>query len=285
MSDRIRLIGLDLDGTLLNNKKQINLLDEDRIKKAMEKGIIVVPVTGRPQKGIPNNIEKLFHSSYMITSNGAVTTDVKLQKNIDSAYLSSKKVLDIVELIQRQKEDIKVEIFADGIGYVQKKQLDVIKELYRGTHLEYYFNVSRIPVNNINSLIVSRNDDIAEISIMTESISIKNKIQKLLAGFEEIKITSSVQTDLEINATNAGKGLALLRLAKRLGIHNSEIMACGDSGNDIEMLQAVGISVAMGNANEEVKKVADYITWSNEENGVAYAIDRFILKDTIRKEK
>ena len=277
MSDRIRLIGLDLDGTLLNNKKQINLLDEDRIKKAMEKGIIVVPVTGRPQKGIPNNIEKLFHSSYMITSNGAVTTDVKLQKNIDSAYLSSKKVLDIVELIQRQKEDIKVEIFADGIGYVQKKQLDVIKELYRGTHLEYYFNVSRIPVNNINSLIVSRNDDIAEISIMTESISIKNKIQKLLAGFEEIKITSSVQTDLEINATNAGKGLALLRLAKRLGIHNSEIMACGDSGNDIEMLQAVGISVAMGNANEEVKKVADYITWSNEVNGVAYAIDRFIL--------
>ena len=285
MSDRIRLIGLDLDGTLLNNKKQINLLDEDRIKKAMEKGIIVVPVTGRPQKGIPNNIEKLFHSSYMITSNGAVTTDVKLQKNIDSAYLSSKKVLDIVELIQRQKEDIKVEIFADGIGYVQKKQLDIIKELYRGTHLEYYFHVSRIPVNNINSLIVSRNDDIAEISIMTESIAIKNKIQKLLAGFEEIKITSSVQTDLEINATNAGKGLALLRLAKRLGIHNSEIMACGDSGNDIEMLQTVEIAVAMGNATEEVKKVADYITLSNEENGVAYAIDRFILKDTIRKEK
>ena len=283
MSNRIRLIGLDLDGTLLNDKKQLNLIDEYKIEKAMEKGIIVVPVTGRPQKGIPNNIEKLFHSSYIITSNGAVTTDVKLQKNIDGAYLSSKTALHIVELIQRQQEDIKVEIFADGIGYVEKNQLNIIKEFYRGTNLESYFHTSRIPVNNINKLIINRNEDIAEISIMTQSIAIKDRIQKLLARFEDIKITSSVQTDLEINATNAGKGLALLRLAKRLGIHNSEIMACGDSGNDIEMLQSAGIAVAMGNANEEIKKVADFVTLSNEEYGVAYAIDRFILDELVGK--
>ena len=254
MSDKIRLLGLDLDGTLLNNKKQISLIDEASIKKAMQRGVIIVPITGRPKKGIPESIEKLFHSSYVITSNGAVTTDVQLQKNIDSAYIHSKTALNIVELIQLQKEKINVEIFADGIGYVQKKQLDVIKELYRGTHLESYFNISRIPVNDINRLIIGRNDDIAEISIMTESIAIKNKIHKLLAEFEDIKITSSVQTDLEINAKNAGKGMALLRLAKQLGIRNSQIMACGDSGNDIEMLQSVGISVAMSNATKEVKK-------------------------------
>ena len=283
MPDRIRLLGLDLDGTLLNNKKQINCLDEDRVKRAMQKGVIVVPVTGRPQKGIPDYITELFYNSYIITSNGAVTTDVKLQKNVDGAYLSSKTALNIVELIQRLKEDIKIEIFADGIGYVEKDQLDAIKELYRGTHLESYFHVSRIPVNNINRLIVNRNEDIAEISIMTQSIAIKNKIQKSLAGFEDIKITSSVQTDLEINATNAGKGLALLRLANRLGIHNSQVMACGDSGNDIEMLQSVGIAVAMGNANENVKKVANFTTLSNEENGVAYAIDRFIFNEIVGK--
>ena len=278
MSDKIRLLGLDLDGTLLNNKKQVNWLDEDRIKKAMQKGVIIVPITGRPKKGIPESIEKLFHSSYVITSNGAVTTDVQLQKNIDSAYIHSKTALNIVELIQLQKEKINVEIFADGIGYVQKKKLDVIKELYRGTHLESYFNISRIPVNDINRLIIGRNDDIAEISIMTESIAIKNKIKKILVGFDDIKISSSVQTDLEINAKNAGKGMALLRLAKRLGIRNSQIMACGDSGNDIEMLQSVGISVAMSNATEEVKKIANYITLSNEENGVADMIDKFILR-------
>jgi len=283
VSDRIRLLGLDLDGTLLNNKKQINGPDEDRIKKTMQKGIIVVPVTGRPLKGIPENIKKLFHSSYMITSNGAVTTDIKLQKNIDGAYLNSKKVLDIVELLQCQKEEVMVEVFADGIGYVQKKQLEVIKEMYRGTNLESYFHTSRIPINDIKSLIVSRNDDIAEISIMTRSIAIKKEIQKLLMEFSDIKITSSVQTDLEINALNAGKGLALLRLAKKLGIQSSEIMACGDSGNDIEMLQSARIAVAMGNANEEVKSFADFVTSSNEENGVAYAIDRYIFNEIVGK--
>jgi len=281
---RIRLLGLDLDGTLLNNKKQVNSLDEDSVKRAMQKGVIVVPVTGRPQKGIPDNIAKLFHNSYMITSNGAVTTDMKLKKNIDGAYLSSETALNIVELLQRRQEDIKVEIFADGIGYVQKEQLDVIKELFRGTHLESYFHASRIPVNNINRLIANRNEDIAEISIMTQSIDIKNRLQKLLERFDdEIKITSSVPTDLEINAINAGKGFALLRLAKRLGIHNSEIMACGDSGNDIEMLQSAGIAVAMENANEEVKSITDFVTLSNEENGVAYAIKRFIFNEIIRK--
>ena len=283
MSKVIRLLGLDLDGTLLNNKKQVSKIDEDSIKKVMQKGIIVVPVTGRPRKGIPDYIEKLFHDSYIITSNGAVTTDVRLQKNIDGAYLRSKTVLNIVELIQRQKEDIKVEIFADGIGYVEKNQLNVIKELFRGTHLESYFNVSRIPVNSINSLIINRNEDIAGISIMTQSIDIKNRIQKSLARFDDIKITSSVQTDLEINALNAGKGQALLRLAKRLDIQNSQIMACGDSGNDIELLQSVGTAVAMGNAIEEVKKVAAFITLSNEENGIAFAIDRFILNKISRK--
>ena len=107
---------------------------------------------------------------------------------------------------------------------------------------------------------------------------LRTKSKKLLAGFDDIKISSSVQTDLEINAKNAGKGMALLRLAKRLGIRNSQIMACGDSGNDIEMLQSVGISVAMSNATEEVKKIANYITLSNEENGVADMIDKFILR-------
>ena len=111
---------------------------------------------------------------------------------------------------------------------------------------------------------------------MTASIDIKNKLINVLTEFCNIKITSSIPTDLEINAVNAGKGLALLRLANSLGIKKSEIMACGDSENDIEMLEIAEIGVAMNNADEKVKAIADYITLSNEENGVAYAIDRFI---------
>ncbi len=276
MSNRIRLLGLDLDGTLLNNKKLLSKVNEDSIKEAMGKGVVVVPITGRPKKGIPDTILKLFHSSYIITSNGAVTTDIKAQKDIDSVYLSNQTVVDIFTLIQNIKEKVEFEIFVDGVGYAQKQQFYTIREKYRETPLESYINSSRSPVDDMNSFITSRKNDITGISVMTASIDIKNKLINVLTEFCNIKITSSIPTDLEINAVNAGKGLALLRLANSLGIKKSEIMACGDSENDIEMLEIAEIGVAMNNADEKVKAIADYITLSNEENGVAYAIDRFI---------
>lgn len=265
-----------MDGTLLNNEKQLSKINEDSIKEIMKKGVVVVPVTGRPKKGIPDAILKLFHSSYIITSNGAVTTDIKPQKDIEGVYLSNQTVIDIFTVIQKINEKVEFEVFVDGMGYAQKHQFYIVKEKYRGTPLESYIQNSRSPVDDINNFIASRKDNIAGISIMTDSIAIKNKILNVLTEFRNIKTTSSVPTDLEINAVNAGKGLALLSLAKRLGIQKSEIMACGDSENDIEMLKMVEIGVAMSNSDERVKAIADYITLSNEENGVAYAIDRFI---------
>ena len=265
-----------MDGTLLNNEKLLSKVNEDSIKEAMGKGVVVVPITGRPKKGIPDAILQLFHSSYIITTNGAVTTDIKAQKDIDSVYLSNQTVIDLFTVIQNIKEKVEFEIFVDGVGYAQKHQFYTIREKYSGTPLESYINNSRSPVDDINNFIASRKNDITGISVMTASIDIKNKILNVLTEFCNIKITSSIPTDLEINAVNAGKGLALLRLANSLGIRKSEIMACGDSENDIEMLKIAGIGVAMNNADEKVKAIADYITLSNEENGVAYAIDRFI---------
>lgn len=277
MSGRIRLLGLDLDGTLLNNNKQITRMNQEKIIELMKRGITVVPITGRPEKGIPVSIQKLFCNSYIITSNGAVTTDNRLKRIIDSSLMKNDTVMKILSSLYNVHENIEIEIFADGIGYVQNKHLKKIKTRFKGTPLESYIENSRRPMENLSDYISSRNNDIAGISIMTPSILVKEEIKNLLKKISGINIISSVQTDLEINSETAEKGLALLRLAEKLGINKSEIMACGDSGNDIEMIQTVGIGVAMNNASEAVKKVADFITLSNEENGVAYAIDRYIL--------
>ncbi|QNU68590.1 Cof-type HAD-IIB family hydrolase [Ruminiclostridium herbifermentans] len=276
MSNRIRLLGLDLDGTLLDNEKLLSKVNEDSIKEAMNKGVVVVPITGRPKSGIPDAILQLFHSSYIITSNGAVTTDIKAQRDIDGVYLKNQTVIEVFSEIQKINEKVEFEVFVDGIGYAQKQHFYNISEKYRGTPLESYIKNSRSPVDDIISFIASRENDITGISIMTESTFIKNRILNVLTEFHNIKITSSIPTDLEINAANAGKGLALLRLANSLGIQKSQIMACGDSENDIEMLEMAEIGVAMGNADEKVKLIADYITLSNEEDGVAHAINRFI---------
>ena len=97
----------------------------------------------------------------------------------------------------------------------------------------------------------------------------------MLSGVE---ISGSSKRDLDVNAAGANKGIGLVRLGEILGIQREEIMACGDSFNDLEMLQEVGFAVAMGNAEDSLKEVADYITDTNDNHGVAKAIERFVLK-------
>lgn len=276
MNSNIRLLGLDLDGTVLNNEKQISNITEYKIREAMRRGIIIVPVTGRPKSGIPQSVKKIFRDSFIITSNGAVTTD-QTGRDIESICMKADSVIKLLSILHKQKSDVQVEIFMNGYGYVEEQHLNLIKKRYKNTPLESYIEASRIPVEDLHKLIHDRRNDINEISVMTGSVSQKEKIHDMISVFADINISTSVKTDLEISDANAEKGNALIRLAQKLGIPESEIMACGDSGNDIEMIRKVGFGVAMGNADEGVKQIAKYVTLSNEENGVAYIIDKFIL--------
>ena len=93
-----------------------------------------------------------------------------------------------------------------------------------------------------------------------------------------LELVGSLQYNIEINAVGVNKGTGLVNLGKMLGIRREEIMACGDGDNDIAMLKEVGFGVAMANAEEKVKAVADYITESNNDEGAAKAIEKFVLK-------
>ncbi len=274
----IRLLGIDLDGTLLNSNKQISVEDEEAIIKVMKLGVIVIPVTGRPKSGIPQKVKMLFRNSYWISSNGAVTTVASCKEDIKVVGLNKETVIDILEYLSMVKVSIQIEVIVDGIAFVEQHHLIEIKNKYKNTPLETYIETTRKPVANIREFVCECQEEILEISIMTDSIYTKKKISKKISKYKNIKITSSINTDLEINAHDASKGLSIIQLGKMIGIERSEIMACGDSGNDIEMLQQVGIGVAMENADEDTLKAANYVTLSNNESGVAYAINKFILK-------
>ena len=103
--------------------------------------------------------------------------------------------------------------------------------------------------------------------------------ERLSKEFPDCAVVKGVPTNLEITDEQATKGNAILKLGELLGISREEIMVCGDSQNDMEMIKAAGLGVAMGNAMPEVKKAADYITLSNEEDGVAAAIEKFVIGD------
>lgn len=103
-----------------------------------------------------------------------------------------------------------------------------------------------------------------------------------LKRFDSLELVGSLKYNIEINAAGVNKGKGLLELGEILGISREEIMAFGDGDNDIAMLREVGFGVAMENADEEVKAVADYVTGSNDEDGVAKAIARFVLGETVQ---
>ena len=106
----------------------------------------------------------------------------------------------------------------------------------------------------------------------------REEAMRRLEEMDEGIVTSSSKIDLEVNAKGINKGLGLVWLGEKLGIKREEIMACGDHLNDYEMLKEVGFAVAMGNAMEELKEIADYVTDTNDEDGVAKAIERFVLR-------
>ena len=273
---RIKMVGLDLDGTLLNEKKEVTPYTRAVLEKAIAQGIHIVISTGRPITGVPKELLELPGTRYVITSNGGRIIDMETGELIYDNPVPhdiAREVLKIVFDYETLKE-----IYFDGQGYVPQEELD---------HIEKY--VPRIPVQEY---ILRTRKPIADIWEKMDEMDGKgvDKVHAIFARESEVElarerikalnsvvISGSIGSNLEMNAPGVHKGNGLLALGKILGITREEIMACGDGGNDLEMIKSVGFGVAMENAIEEVKAAADYITCSNEEDGVAKAIEKFVL--------
>ena len=120
--------------------------------------------------------------------------------------------------------------------------------------------------------------NVQKMHLLFGSTKERQRAFEMIAPYEaDLAVTSAMSLNIEINKKSADKGNGLIALGKILGIQKEEIMACGDASNDLAMMQKVGFVVAMGNAEPEIKAAADYVTLTNEENGVAYAIRKFAL--------
>lgn len=275
MTKSIKLIGLDLDGTVLTNQKQITEKTIKAISSAIDQGIIVVPVTGRPKDGLPEEFLAIPGIRYAITSNGATTYDLNTNNILFENHLPASNCLDILERLSHY--DIIIEVFWKGLGYIEPHSLNQLFSLFQGKPIYSYLEKTRRSVENLIHFISNDNKNMEGISIMTKSLADKLTIMDLLNEMSDIHMVSLSTTDLEINHITCDKGTALISLGEKLGISKKSIMACGDGGNDIGLLQSVGFSVAMGNADNHLKEISSYITKTNEENGVAYAIEKFAL--------
>ena len=274
---RIRMIGLDMDGTLLTTEKELTEHTREVLREAIDRGVVVLPATGRPLAGIPEEVLKFPGVRYAVASNGARIVDLKENRVIYEdlvPYETGRRVLEICS-----RYDSMLEIYYDGVGYAEEEKLKHLDEYVPRLPMARYIASSRRPVADVRAMHEERKaptDKVQALFRTTEEC--KKAWKEVEKEIPDIEITGALSNNIEVNAKGVNKGRGLMILGELLGIHREEIMAVGDGSNDIAMLREAGLGVAMENATEAVKAAADVVTLSNDQEGAAAAIEKYVLQ-------
>lgn len=272
----IKMIGLDLDGTLLNGRKEVTDHTRKILEKAIAQGTIVLVATGRPLTGIPEQVRAIQGMQYALTTNGARIYDLLQDRTILEHPLSCEKAKKVLKIAE--KYDTLQEAYFDREVYAQEDQLKRISQYHKNPHMWEYVRATRTAVPSMTEWYEASGRNADKLQLMFADMQELAHARKELEEIPGLVLTGSLGNNIEVNAEGIDKGVGILELGRRLGISREEIMACGDGDNDLEMLKAVGVGVAMGNADEAVKAAADYVTDTNEEEGVAKAVEKFALR-------
>jgi len=273
----VKLIALDLDGTALNSKRQLTKRTKAAIEAAIKKGVHVVIATGRAYSALPVDVFNVDGMKYIVTSNGAVITDVLTDERIYSNCIDEKALEDTVSLLRNY--EFMFEFFIKGYAYVDKKIYNKISEMNFAEHHKRYITETRKHVENLLDFALENKSLIENINVNFENQNDRSMMKKVLETLENVTITTSFDHNLEIGGATTSKADAIRVLCDKLRISEKNVMSCGDSPNDLSMLQDAGIAVAMKNAKDELKEIAAYVTSTNDEDGVAEAIEKFVLQN------
>lgn len=274
---KIKMIGLDLDGTLLNERKELTDHTRKVLEEASALGVQIVIATGRPMTGVPKQVLAIPGMKYIVTSNGGRVLDLETGGVVYEKPVPHETAERILKITQQY--EAMNEIYFDGIGYVQENELKQVHLYVKKSPMQEYIVTTRQPVKDIWEKMDAMGDKgLDKVHALFADLKELEQAREQVEALGEVEISSSLGNNMEMNAPGVHKGEALLRLGEFLGITREEIMACGDGGNDLAMIETVGFGVAMENAVSEIKQAADYITSSNEDDGVARAIERFVLQ-------
>lgn len=272
LENKISLVGVDLDGTLLRNDKTISEDTKKAVKSAFERGITVVPVTGRPLCGIPQFILDMPEIRYVISTNGARITDIKADKTVYESPLSKEKTAQLIEYATDCGYDF--EAFAEGIGYIEPKLMAKHLEEYGNSPIADYIKTSRKTVESIKEFFEKTEKCADEIFITLSDRAKRDELFEQMSSDREIQLCCLEERFLEVTKKGTDKGTAFDYLREMLGIDENATAAFGDNDNDSLFLKSAAVSVVMGNAADKLKECADIIAPSNEDDGVAFILNK-----------
>lgn len=280
MKKDIKLIALDMDGTLFNQNSRISLPDQQAIRKASDHGAEVVISTGRPYIGLPKELLLDIGIRYAITTNGAAIYRLFDDTCIYANYMQPDEICPLIETLQ--KKEIHMDAFIDGSCYCLASCESKIGLLCMPESIRAYIRATRTFVDDLAAYIREHRLSVQKMTLNfyrqeDGSFLERSNVIEILASKPDITFLSGGYHNLEFTKKGTSKGMGLKWLCDYLGLSVTQTMACGDTENDIDILKTAAIGVAMGNATEEVKQIADFITLTNEKSGVAYAIKRFLF--------
>lgn len=287
-----KLIAIDIDGTLLNSYGEVTEENKKAIKMAIDKNVNVVLTSGRMPKAILPIANEVCANKYLISGNGAAIYDVKKDKTIYNNYMSKEKVLEIIDICE--KNSMFYNVYTNNVILTKSLNYNIL----------FYHNENKknpedkkIKINVINDIYSYikdyTGDDLLKITICDSDKMIFNSIMNKLRRLRDIdvlevahmskKIIKHGTEDFEISYfyteitnENVNKWTAIEQLIKVLNISKEEVMTIGDNINDKEMIENAGIGVVTGNSSPYMKKIADEVVASNNESGVAEAIQKYI---------
>ncbi|MEW9051442.1 MAG: Cof-type HAD-IIB family hydrolase [Neobacillus sp.] len=240
----IKLIALDMDGTLLNEKHLVSEENQRAIQDAQDQGVHVVLSTGRSLRTCKEHADSLRLMSYLVTVNGSEIWNEK-RELVERNTVKSELVQWMWELTKMYQTKYWA-ISPQGNWFD-----DMPDDIHDREWLKFCFN--------------------------TKDDAIREKIMLALHSKGEFEITNSSPRNIEVNAVGINKAKALTRVCKLLGISMQNVMSVGDSLNDLAMIREAGLGIAMENAQPIVKETADWVTATNTEDGVALAIRKWVL--------
>lgn len=288
-----KLITIDIDGTLLNSYGEVTEKNKQAIRKALDRNIDVVLTSGRMPKAILPIANEIDSNRYLISGNGATIYDIQKGEIVYNNYMTKKKVLEIINICEKNSMFYNIytnnAVLTKSLSYnilfyhnENKKnpenkriKINVINDLYEYVKKYEGNDFLKITIcdgdkmvfkNIINNLKTIKDIDVLEVAHMSRKI-IKH-------GTDDFEISYFYT---EITNKNVNKWSAIEKLMKILNITKDEVISIGDNINDKEMIENAGIGIVTGNSSPLMKEIADEVVASNNESGVAEAIDRYII--------
>lgn len=273
MKQQIKLVAMDIDGTLLAHHRPLSKYTKEILEKVSRQGILFAIATGRAYKAIPEDVLNIKGVEFVITSNGSSIYRNSDKKRIFYQALEESQVEGLLNLYDTY--GCQMEVFIAGTAYTSRAHYDFPEKYGADAMGAQYVKTTRIPVEDIRSFALEHKDEIEGLNWIVKEPEIKQEIRNKLSTFQGLYVTSSVPRYIEISHGNVSKEHALCWLAQKLNLTRQQIMAFGDGENDQEMIHYAGVGVAMDNASQKLKDMADARTLSAEEDGVAVFLEQF----------